>query len=146
MFKLLKNAYYIYEVISVNFIDDEHEEFYNTKLNELKKIRKIDVYHRALLYTISICKETREHIEEIFDVKSDEANIDAIQRKWQTGTSKKVTRMAFNLWNGSLIYDSEDDLENRKISLEYAVSEIFCCSYAPFFWEAIKIRYPEYTK
>ena len=54
--------------------------------------------------------------------------------------------MAFNLWNGSLIYDSEDDLENRKISLEYAVSEIFCCSYAPFFWEAIKIRYPEYTK
>lgn len=44
------------------------------------------------------------------------------------------------------MYDSEEDLENGHISKEYAPSEIFCCSYAPYFWEAIKIRYPEYTR
>ena len=54
--------------------------------------------------------------------------------------------MALNLWNHSIMYDSEEDLENGHISKEYAPSEIFCCSYAPYFWEAIKIRYPEYTR
>ena len=43
------------------------------------------------------------------------------------------------------MFDSEEDLENEKISNCYAPSEIFCCSYAPYFWEAIQIRYPEYT-
>ena len=54
--------------------------------------------------------------------------------------------MALNLWNHSIMYDSEEDLEKGHISSSYAPSEIFCCSYAPYFWEAIKIRYPEYTK
>lgn len=44
------------------------------------------------------------------------------------------------------MYDSEEDLEKGHISTSYAPSEIFCCSYAPYFWEAIKIRYPEYTE
>ncbi len=44
------------------------------------------------------------------------------------------------------MYDSEEDLEKGHISSSYAPSEIFCCSYAPYFWEAIKIRYPEYTR
>lgn len=65
---------------------------------------------------------------------------------WQTSTSSKVTRMALNLWNHSIMYDSEEDLEKEHISSAYAPSEIFCCSYAPYFWEAIKIRYPEYTR
>ena len=54
--------------------------------------------------------------------------------------------MALNLWNHSIMYDSEEDLKNGHISSAYAPSEIFCCSYAPYFWEAIKIRYPEYTR
>ena len=54
--------------------------------------------------------------------------------------------MAFNIWNHNLMFDSEEDLINDKKSSAYAVSEIFCCSYAPYFWEAIKIRYPEYTQ
>lgn len=53
--------------------------------------------------------------------------------------------MALNLWNPSIVYDSEADIENEQASSHYAPSEIFCCSYAPYFWESIKIRYPEYT-
>ena len=53
--------------------------------------------------------------------------------------------MAFSLWN-RCNYDSENDIENEKVSDKYNVSEIFCCSYAPYFYEGIKIRYPEYTR
>ena len=27
----------------------------------------------------------------------------------------------------------------------YNVEDLFCCGYAPFFWQAIQIRYPEYS-
>ena len=29
---------------------------------------------------------------------------------------------------------------------KYSVSDIFCCSYAMYFWEGIKLRYPEYCR
>ena len=28
---------------------------------------------------------------------------------------------------------------------QYTVEDLFCCAYAPFFWQAIQIRYPEYA-
>ena len=52
--------------------------------------------------------------------------------------------MAFSLWNRCM-YDSEQDIEDEKISRGYNICEIFSCSYAPYFYESIKIRYPEYT-
>ena len=130
----------------MNFIDIEHEEFFEEKMKELRKLGKTDVYYKSLVYTLSICETTRDHFNEIFNIRKSEVNLDSIQKGWQTSTSLKVTRMAFNLWNHNLMYDSEQDLENEKISTSYAPSEIFCCSYAPYFWEGIKIRYPEYTK
>ncbi len=27
----------------------------------------------------------------------------------------------------------------------YTVEELFCCAYAPYFWQAVQIRYPEYV-
>lgn len=129
----------------MNFIDDEHKSFFENKMKELNKLGKKDVYYKSLVYTLGICETTREHFKEIFNINQSEVNLDSIQKGWQTGTSEKVTRMAFNLWNHSLMYDSEDDLDKEKISSSYAPSEIFCCSFAPYFWEAIKIRYPEYT-
>lgn len=93
-----------------------------------------------------ICETTREHFKEIFNEKERIVNLDSVDTAWQTSTSSKVTRMALNLWNSSIMYDSEEDLENERISKRYAPSDIFCCSYAPFFWEAIRIRYPEYTR
>ena len=125
----------------VNFIDNDHKSFFYSKLNKLQVLGKTDVYYLSLVYTLSICETTREHFSNIFNIEKGEINLDAIKAGWQ-----KVTRMAFNLWNHSIMFDSEEDLENEKISNCYAPSEIFCCSYAPYFWEAIQIRYPEYTK
>ena len=44
-----------------------------------------------------------------------------------------------------LVY-SEKDRQKGKISEYYNPSEIFCCSYAPYFVEALKLRYPEYFR
>lgn len=127
------------------FIDSEHEKFYSEKLGELKNYGKTDVYYKSLIYTLGICETTRENFTKIFNIKKGEINIDSINAAFQTSTSAKTTRMAFSLWNRCM-YDSEEDLKNGKMSSEYNPSQIFCCSYAPYFYEGIKIRYPEYVR
>lgn len=129
----------------MEFIDSEHKDFFEKKLKELEKYGKTDVYYKSLVYTLSISETTRDHFDSIFNIRKGEININSISSAWQTGTSAKVTRMAFSLWNRCM-YDSEEDRMNDKMSSYYNPSEVFCCSYAPYFWEAIKIRYPEYTK
>lgn len=126
----------------MKFIDNTHKKFYKKILN---KIGKSDVYRRALIYTLAMCPVTREHFNDIFDLEEGLININSLQAAYQTSTSLKVTRAAFSLWN-SCNYDSEQDLENDKVSEYYNISNIFCSSYAPYIYEAIKIRYPEYTK
>lgn len=129
----------------MKFIDKEHEDFYYEKLSELEKNGKMDVYYRSCVYTLGISETTRNHFNNIFNIKLGEINVNSINAAYQTDTTEKVTRLAFSLWN-RCNYDSEDDYEMDKVSKGYNVSEIFCCSYAPYFYEAIKIRYPEYTK
>ena len=39
----------------------------------------------------------------------------------------------------------EDAEEQVNECRQYTVEDIFCCVYAPYFWQAIQIRYPEYV-
>ena len=117
-----------------------------TASSEKAKITgKEDVYRKALMYTLGICETTREHFTDIFDIKEGLINRNSLQAAYQTSTSMKVTRLSFSLWNSNN-YDSDEDLENGIVSTHYNPSDIFCCSYAPYFYEAIKIRYPEYCR
>lgn len=126
----------------MKFIDEQHKQFYEEKL---KLTGKEDVYRKALIYTLGICETTRENFADIFNIKEGLINRDSLQEAYQTSTSMRVTRMAFSLWNSNC-YDSDEDLENGIVSTHYTPSDIFCCSYAPYFYEAIKIRYPEYCR
>ena len=128
----------------MKFVDDKHEKFYYEKMCELLQYRKNDVYYTSLIYTLAICDITRNHFKNIFNIKEGTININALSEAYQTSTSIKVTRLAFNLFN-SCIYDTDEDIEKDKVSKLYAVDNIFCCTYAPFFYESIKLRYPEYT-
>ena len=58
-----------------------------------------------------------------------------------------MVRIAFNLYcNGTpSVFDYDDEEEQIVECKEYTVEELFCCAYAPFFWQAIQIRYPEYA-
>lgn len=132
--------------MKIMFADEEHKKFFEEKYEEAKSMRKTDVYYTSLIYTLSIAETTREHFDEIFDLKNGEVQLNAIDKAFQTDTSLKVTRLAFSLWNHSIVFDNEEGLQNDIISTHYNPSEIFCCTYAPYFYEAIKIRYPEYTR
>ncbi len=129
----------------MEFIDDEHEKFWDEKSFILLKHKKTDVYYKSIVYTLGICETTRSNFDKIFNIEKGEINIDSINSAFQTGTSEKVTRMAFSLWN-RCNYDSAKDRQKGKVSIYYNPSEIFCCSYAPYFVEALKIRYPEYFR
>ena len=129
----------------MKFIDNEHEKFWKDKYEIMQQYKKTDVYYKSIVYTLGMCETTRDNFNKIFNLKKGEININSINEAYQTDTSKKITRMAFSLWN-SCNYDSENDCENNKFSPNYNPGELFCCGYAPYFYEAIKIRYPEYTK
>ncbi len=59
----------------------------------------------------------------------------------------KEVRMAFNLYcNGTpSVFDYDDAEEQVDECRRYTVEELFCCAYAPYFWQAVQIRYPEYV-
>lgn len=120
----------------MKFKDEYHETLFWVIM---QKMNRNDVYHQSVAYLIALDDVCRDHVEEIYDFEEQCINLECLDKAWQTGTSLKTTRLAFNLWNGYCI-DPETDLPSG----DYSVSEIFCCSYAPYYWEAVKIRYPEY--
>lgn len=129
---------------NIVFISEAHEKFYFEKLGEC---RYQDVYHKALCYCLGICADTRSNVSRIYDFKTGCVKPECLQEGWQTSGSARVVRMAFNLYcNGTPSVDEELEQEAQlRECKSYSVEELFCCSYAPFFWEAIKIRYPEYA-
>lgn len=130
-------------VNGILFQDKEHAQFTSDKLRQLRDMgHEPDVYAQALFYTLGVCDDTRRHFEDLFDMEDRGIKLDGLQMGWQTGTSRKVTRLAFNLWNGCQ-YDSEGDAEAGRLSPYYAVDEIFCCGYLPYFMEAVRLRFPE---
>lgn len=132
------------ESSSYVFSSKEHESFY---FETLKKCRYIDAYHNALIYCLGISEVTRSCIDRIYDFKTGNLKLECTKEGWQTGSSLKVTRLAFNLYNDGepTVFDIEDRDKAVSECGRYSVSDIFCCSYAPFFYQAVCIRYPEYT-
>lgn len=65
---------------------------------------------------------------------------------WQTSGSQRIIRMAYNLYcNGTpSVFELETAEEQLDECRRYTVEDLFCCGYAPYFWQAVKVRYPEY--
>jgi len=123
------------------FANDEHYNFFKEKISALKT----DCYLKALIYTIGICPDTRKRWNSIYNEKSRTIDPGQLFQPWQTSGSEKVTRLAFNLFNDGTptAYDNNEKQDFNECQ-NYSVSDIFCCEYAPFFVQAVKIRYPEY--
>lgn len=119
---------------SIRFRDKEHEGFYDQMLTERKCN---DGYHRALFYTMGISRETRSHVYDLFDFANGGIKPKGLSASWQTGSSIRVCRLAFNLWNGWT------EAGGERYSTPH---ELFDCSYAPYFFEAIHLRYPDYCR
>ena len=126
-------------IILMLFINDVHEQFYS-------KHRSTDVYRNAFFYSIGICTETRERVEALYDFEERCVRPEAVFAAWQTSETVKVSRLAFSLFTDGVpsAYELKGEEAFQECRL-YSVSDIFCCGYASYFFQAIKLRYPEYT-
>lgn len=86
----VQNTNYIHMV----FKDKEQELFY---YQTLKQAGSYDCYHKALFCVLGILKDTRSHLNQSHDEKTDCIKVGCLQKGWQT-SSKKVVRLAFNLY------------------------------------------------
>jgi hypothetical protein len=131
-------------VPEIRFISEAHEKFYYEKM---KEVRYPDTYHQALVYCLGINSDTRRNVTRIYDFKSGCVKPECLHEGWQTSGSVRVVRMAFNLYcNGTPSVDDDADAEEQIDECRrYTVEELFCCTYAPFFWQAVQLRYPEYS-
>ena len=125
------------------FKNEQHESFFK---ESLVKCRYRDIYHAALLYCLGISEDTRRNVDRIYDFTSGFVKTECLHEGWQTSGSLKIIRMAFNLYNNGTpsVYDYNDSGEQLEEFQRYTVEDLFCCGYAPYFWQAVKIRYPEY--
>lgn len=121
------------------FKNDSHREFYLRHT-----VNGSDVYLRTLVYLLGLTAETRVNFSQCFNAKSRMIKPEALSEGWQTGSTGRIVRMAFNLWNG-WHYETPEDADVGRVSAACTPDELFCCEFAPFFFEAIKLRYPEYT-
>ena len=127
---------------TITFKNKEHEAFYK---ENIQKCRYQDVYHKTLIYCLGIDRDTRDHIDRIYDFRSGNVIPECLHEGWLTSGSARVIRMAFNLYCNDTpsvygIKKKDDQLRECKL---YNVEELFCCGYARYFWEAIKVRYPD---
>jgi len=125
---------------NIRFADEMHKAFYMRQSQKLKP----DVYLRSLIYTLGICSDTRRNFDSIYDAHERAINLEAVCHAWQTGSSLKVTRLAFQLFTDSTPTVFLGDTDNIDECKRYSVSDIFCCSFAPYFIEAIYLRFPEF--
>ena len=123
------------------FSGKKHKDFF---VEKCVLCENTDVYTRAVIYLCGICEETRNNFDTMFDIK-ERAFSPQLSAGWQTGSTSKISRLAMNLWNGSC-YDSKEDYDNDIMSKEFLPDSIFANEFAPYFMQAIKIRYPEYCQ
>lgn len=128
---------------NIQFSSDAHEQFFS---KYLPRCRYQDSYHMALIYCLGIDQDTRNHVGQIYDFKTGFVKTECLRQGWQTSGSQRIIRMAYNLYNNGTpsVLDYEDSKAQLTECSQYTVEELFCCDYAPYFWQAVKIRYPEY--
>ncbi len=131
--------------MDISFFSEEHEVAF---FMMLCRMQSDDCYHQSLAYLLTLDSVCKEHIDDCFDFKNDLIKLEALTQPWQTGASKKTTRLAFNLWNGCYDdgekYTDKDGYTVPLPSQYYTVDEIFNCSHAPYYWQAVRLRYPLY--
>lgn len=116
----------------MNFYNEEHKKYFE----EMSKKKVLDAYNKSVVYLLGLEEETRTHTADVYNIERGEIELEGLKKSWQTGTTTIICRLAFNLFNG---YGGELEEDNSKM---YTPESIFCrTELAPYFYEAIKIRF-----
>ena len=103
---------------------------------------------KSLCYCLCLSPNTRDRLENFFDFHAMQPKPECLKNDALSEDDEKAIKMAFNLFSGDTpsINNYGDSINQVKECKSYTVKDLFCSSYAPYFWQAIQIRYPEYTK
>ena len=119
---------------SIKFRNEKHKKQYQALLVRMKWD---DSYHKSAAYLMALA-DLRS--DAVFDFTEDGIKREGLDEGWQTSSSRKATRLMFNLWNGCAEEQTDDG--KWETSRSYAVDNIFDnWEYAPYFYEAIRIRF-----
>lgn len=116
----------------MKFIDNEHKRFYEQMVST---ISPVDDHRKAMFYTLGLTDTTRRNINDIYDFAEHRPRFSAIRCGWQTGPSIRVTRLAFNLYNG---YDGKGRTDMHSAYTPYA---LFGCGLMEYMIEAARLLY-----
>lgn len=78
----------------MKFVTDEHRAFYE----DHAAITEQGDDFQALIYTLGISRDCREHFSRLYDPADRCILTGGLFEGWQTSGSKKITRLAFNLF------------------------------------------------
>lgn len=120
------------------FKDKAHQEFYVQNVEKTNSFK--DPYRQALFYALGLTNETRNNIDRLYNFKERCIEFDGLHDGWQTGTSIRVTRLAFNLYNGF-----SGDGETSSDCNMYTPYNLFDCCLMVYMLEAVKLLYPNYA-
>lgn len=120
----------------MKFRNQEHKDRFYALLGQMTCQ---DDYHKSAAYLMTLDDILNKHIGEIYDFKNRIIKRQQIKAGWQTDTSVKTFRLMTNLWNNRFSDYDDTSLESLPF---YTMAFIFNSEYAPFYWEAIKLRFP----
>ncbi|QWU13199.1 hypothetical protein SAMN04487895_11718 [Paenibacillus sophorae] len=120
------------------FKDLEHHQFYEGMIRMTHS--QTDTYRQALFYLLGLTEQTRSHVRDLYDFDENSICLEGLYKGWQTSSTVKLTRLAFNLYNG---YSGD---EERDASRNYSPYFMFDTGLLPYFFEAVKLHYPEFAQ
>lgn len=116
----------------MKFKNEDHKQ---TFLKVLGRMKSQDNFHQMAAYLIALVPMPAN---DVFDFENDGIKHEGIYEAWQTHSSRKATRLMFNLWNSTHEDKAADN--PAETSQYYTVDEIFSnYEYAPYFYEAVRI-------
>ena len=81
----------------MKYFNNEHKKAYHLAI---EKSGINDVYHQSLFYTLTIDKDCREHINDLYDFNRNSIKLSGLDKSWHTSGSINTALMGFNLFNG----------------------------------------------
>ena len=112
----------------------DHLSFYNY----MTAFMPDDPNHQALIYLLGVLPDTRTRFRELFNAEKDVIIPRGLYKPWQTGGTQRVTRLAFNLFNGFA-----GSIGKRKYEPDcmYTTDQIMEPSLLEYYLDACRLRY-----
>lgn len=120
----------------LKFYDDTHRARFEKLVKAYAYNDMTDSYRTSLAYLIALTDDTYTHRRELYDEQTRAIIPDGLQAAFQTGTTTRLTLLAFNLFTSSTAFCPDE------MRVYLTPDYIFESNLAAYFVEALKIRHP----